>query len=411
MKTKILLLSLLLGFSAYIYAQENQVYESTTPGYKTAFKHNNAGDNWFINISGGGQIYNITESPKDASFSDRISFMPALAIGKWFSPYWGVRVKGEGLTVNSFYNDTGVMQPNDYVNVHLDAMWNLSNYWGVYSPKKLFNFTPYVGLGWAHRFKLDESAKGSPTSEFFRGGSNEFRRMSDAISVNPGIQFGFRLSNRVNLDFDLGVTYVGDYFDRIYNRTGDSHNGENDNIVHALVGFTFKLGKTTFDVVEPMDYGLINDLNGKINALRAENDQLSKRPKSCPECPPCPPVQNVKTEINYVPNVVFFRLNSSKIDPNQQISIYNTATFVKETGQKINVVGYADKDTGTSKYNLGLSQRRAQAVAKDLMTKYNIPSDKISVQWKGSDVQPYSQNNWNRVVIMSAPNTTTTTSK
>jgi len=219
------------------------------------------------------------------------------------------------------------------------------------------------------------------------------------------------LSNRVNLDFDLGVTYVGDYFDRIYNRTGDSHNGENDNIVHALGGFTFKLGKTTFAAVEPMDYGLINDLNGKINALRAENDELSKRPKFCPECPPCPPAQIVKNEINYVPNVVFFRLNSSKIDPNQQISIYNTATFVKETGQKINVVGYADKDTGTSKYNLGLSQRRAQAVAKDLMTKYNIPSDKISVQWKGSDEQPYSKNNWNRVVIMSAPSTTITTSK
>jgi len=233
--------------------------------------------------------------------------------------------------------------------------------------------------------------------------------MSDAISVNPGIQFGFRLSERVNLDFDLGVNYVGDYFDRIYNRTGDSHNGENDNIVHALGGFTFKLGKTTFEAVEPMDYGLIDGLNGKINALRSENAELSKRPKSCPACPPCPPTQIVKNEINYVPNVVFFRLNSAKIDPNQQISVFNTANFVKETGQKINVVGYADKGTGTAAYNMGISQRRAQAVAKELMTKYNIPSEKISVEWKGSGEQPYPQNNWNRVVIMSAPTTTTTT--
>jgi len=409
MKAKIFLLSLVLGISSYIFAQETQTYVSTAPGYKTPFKHNNAGDNWFINISGGGQIYNITESPKDASFSKRISFMPAIAVGKWFSPFWGVRVKGEGLTINSFYNDTGFKQPNNYLNVHLDAMWNLSNYWGVYSPTKVFNFTPYIGLGWGHRFKLADDAKGSPTSEFFRGGGNEYRRMSDAISVNPGIQFGFRLSERVNLDFDLGVNYVGDYFDRIYNRTGDSHNGENDNIVHALGGFTFKLGKTTFEAVEPMDYGLINDLNGKINALRSENAELSKRPKSCPECPPCPPTQIVKNEINYVPNVVFFRLNSAKIDPNQQISVFNTANFVKETNQKINVVGYADKGTGTAAYNMGISQRRAQAVAKELMTKYNIPSDKISVEWKGSGEQPYPQNNWNRVVIMSAPTTTTTT--
>ena len=393
MKTKIFLLSLLVGFSVHLFAQDNHVYVSQEPGYKTNFKHSSAGDNWFINISGGGQVYNITDKVNSVDFSKRISFMPALAIGKRFSPFWSVRLKGDGLSVNSFYNDNGFKQKNDYFNVHLDAMWNLANYWGVYSPTKLFNFTPYVGLGMAHRFDLADDATGSPQSVYFR---DDFRRYSDAFSINGGIQFGFRLSNRVNLDFDLGVTWLGDYFDRI------NSSGENDNIVHALGGFTFNLGKTTFDEVEPMDFALIDDLNGKINALRQENDLLSKRPVSCPECPQVPP-QVIKNEINYVPNVVFFRLNSSKIDANQQISVFNTASFIKETSQKIKVVGYADKDTGTSKYNLGLSEKRAKAVAKELTTKYNVPSDKITVEWKGSDEQPYPQNNWNRVVIMSAP--------
>jgi len=393
MKTKIFLLSLLLGLSVQIFAQDNQTYVSKDPGYLTAFKHSGAGDNWFINISGGGQVYDISDNVSGVSFSNRISFMPALAIGKWVNPYWAFRLKGDGLSVNSFYNDNGFKQKNDYVNVHLDAMWNLANYWGVYSPKKLFNFTPYAGIGWAHRFALADDAVGSPSSDYFRG---DYKRYSDAFSFNGGIQFGFRLSSRVNLDFDLGVTWIGDYFDRIDRR------GENDNIFHALGGFTFNLGKTTFDAVEPMDYALINDLNGKINALRQENDQLSKRPVSCPECPQVVP-QIIKNEINYVPNVVFFRLNSSKIDANQQISVFNTANFIKETNQNIKVVGYADKDTGTSKYNLGLSEKRARAVAKELTTKYNVPSNKISIEWKGSDEQPYPKNNWNRVVIMSAP--------
>jgi hypothetical protein len=396
MKAKIFLLSLLLGFSAHIFAQETHVYESNSPGYKTAFKHNNAGDNWFINLSAGGQIYDITNSPKGVGFMDRVSVIPAIAIGKWFSPYWGVRLKGQGLSVNSFYNDNGYKQGNDYVNVHLDAMWNLANYWGVYSPTKLFNFTPYIGLGWAHRFKLDDKATGSPSSVCFRP---DYRRYSDAFSINPGVQFGFRLSNRVNLDFDLGVTYVGDYFDRI------EKDGENDNIFHAMGGFTFKLGKTTFEAVEPMDFALINDLNGKINALRNENAELSKRPPFCPECPKAPPCPEVKNEINYVPNVVFFRLNSSTIDANQQVSVYNTADFMKKTNSKIKVIGYADKGTGTNKINMALSEKRAKAVAKELTSKYNIPSQNISVEWKGSDVQPYPQNNWNRVVIMSAPDT------
>ena len=71
-------------------------------------------------------------------------------------------------------------------------------------------------------------------------------------------------------------------------------------------GLTFKLGKTDFEVLEPMDYALLNDLNGQINSLRAANDELSKRPVSCPEC------QETVTEVvnNYVDNVVYFRINS-----------------------------------------------------------------------------------------------------
>ena len=385
MKTKIFLFSLLLGFSVNLFAQDSQL-----PGTKTHFKRNGFGSNWFINLSAGGQVYNIDQSINGVDLMDRVSFIPAVSIGKWVSPYWGFRLKGQGLSVDSYYPNTGFKQKNDYANVHLDAMWNLANYWGVYSPTKLFNFTPYVGLGWAHRFELEDKATAPSYA------SADFRRYSDAFSINGGVQFGFRLSNRINLDFDLGVTHVGDYFDRI------DRQGENDNIVHAMGGLTFKLGKTDFEVIEPMDYALIDGLNSQINALRRENEALSRRPVSCPECPPVAPPVVQPAAINYVPNVVFFRLNSATIDANQQISVYNTADFMKKTGEKIKVIGYADKNTGTGTYNYSLSERRAKAVAKELTTKYNIPSDKIVVEWKGSNEQPYPQNNWNRVVIMSA---------
>ncbi len=388
MKTKILLLSLLLSFSFYTFAQDTQTkYESQTAGYKTPFKRNKAGDNWFIHLGAGGQVF-FGDNDNDADFANRISLMPTLSVGKWFSPYWGVRLKAQGGTAHGFENDGAYMQHDKYYNLHLDAMWNLANYWGKYSESKLFNFTPYVGLGFAHRFQLDEDVVAPVTY----GVSTQYQRYSNVVSINSGIMFGFRLSNRVNLDFDLGAQFVPDYFDRV------EHDAENEAILGATAGLTFKLGKTNFEAVEPMDYALINDFNNKINALRAENEQLSKRPVSCPECPKTAPT--VVNEINYVPNVVFFRLNSSKIDANQQISVYNTAEFMKNTGEKIKVVGYADKKTGTGKYNLGLSEKRAKAVAKELTTKYNIPTENIIVEWKGSDEQPYPENNWNRVVIM-----------
>ena len=144
-------------------------------------------------------------------------------------------------------------------------------------------------------------------------------------SLNAGILTAFRLSKRVDLNVEVQGSLLNEQFNRV------SMNHLTDGIVQLSAGLTFKLGKTDFEVLEPMDYALLNDLNGQINKLRAENDELSKRPVSCPECAPA------VTEVvnNYVDNVVYFRLNSSKIDKNQQINIFNTAQFVKENNAPI----------------------------------------------------------------------------
>jgi len=104
-----------------------------------------------------------------------------------------------------------------------------------------------------------------------------------------------------------------------------------------------------------------------------------------------------------VPKVVFFRINSDEVDENQQINIFNMVEFIKITGSKISVVGYRDTATGTSSEAMGITQRRAQNVARVLTDTYKIPPDNISIEWKGSAVQPYAKNEWNNVVILSAP--------
>jgi outer membrane protein OmpA-like peptidoglycan-associated protein len=386
---KILFFNMLLCFSLVAFAQREQNPESKTAGFKTSFARNKAGDNWFIHIGGGAQTILGDQNGK-ASFSDRITFLPTASAGKWFNPYWGVRLKGQGGSLHGFENNGAYMQHNRYYNVHLDAMWNLSNYWGAYSPNKVFNITPYAGLGYGHRFKIDKKVSVNSDGSFYR-------KSSDVLSANGGFQVGFRINDRINLDFDLGVAVVPDYFDRTIMGT------QNDVIASLSGGFTFKLGKTTFETIVPYNEELINNLNNKINKLRIDNDVLSKRPEFCPECPIAAPVPTsaFMSEINYVPNVVFFRINSAKIEENQQVSVYNTAEFMKSSGEKIKVVGYADKETGSGKYNLTLSEKRAKAVAKELMTRYEIPSQKIVVEWKGASEQPYPENNWNRVVIMS----------
>jgi len=388
MKTKVLLVALLCGFLFSISAQEYQpqVGFSTENGSKANFKKNNSGDNWFISLGGGASMY-MGDQNGDAAFGDRVNWAAGLSFGKWYNPYLGFRLKLAGGQMKDFaYMYKGgsrVLTQKDFIygNGHLDLLWDVTNFWAPYNEKKLVRFIPYVGMGYA--FRPEKTIDGYPYKK------------SESPTVNLGVQIPFRLSKRV--DFFLEGEYA--LLNEEFNRVNMGH--EEDRMVSALLGFNFKLGRTDFEVIEPMNYDLLNDLNNQINALRAQNDELRKRPERCPECPQVMPVvQGVES----MKNVVFFRLNSSQIDANQQGNIYNTAEYAKRHSLPIKLVGYADKNTGTADYNWGLSERRAKAVANELINRYGIPSNRISIDWQGDKVQPYpntkEMNAWNRLVIM-----------
>lgn len=383
MKTKVLLLALLVGFVYSVSAQEYQpqVGFSTEKGYKTNFKKNKAGDNWFISIAGGASVL-LGDQNNEADFTNRLNFAPQFSFGKWFNPYLAFRMQLNGGVLHGFEGDNAdFMQHNKYAAAHVDLLWDVTNFWAPYNEKKVFRLIPWVGFGYAQRFKNADDNRGLTRTE--------------SPTLNAGILTAFRLSNRIDLNVEVQGSLLNEQFNRVsmYHLT--------DGIAQLSAGLTFKLGKTNFEVLQPMDYNLLNDLNNQINSLRAANDELSKRPVSCPECEEVVAAEVVN---NYVDNVVYFRLNSAKIDKNQQINIYNTAQFMQNNGAPIKVIGYADKDTGSSTYNLSLSEKRAKAVAKELIDKYGVSSSQITIEWKGSDQQPYSTNNWNRVVIMSANN-------
>ena len=395
MKIKISLVSLLLAFAMFSFAQEAKTY-SDVAGIKTVFKPNKTWDNWFIQLGAGGQMF-LGEEFKTDAIGDAISF-PALnlSIGKWWTPYWGFRIKAQdaGMFIGDF-KDFSNGRKMKSLNAHLDAMWNMSQYFGKYNAKKVFNFIPYAGIGWYMRDKTDvpQNEPGLPQpTRTFEGDCVH------GVTINGGLLLNFRLSNHVGFHIDLGAAMTPD--DKINFWQG----GKAEAVASATAGFTFNLGKTYFEVFEQMDQDLINSLNKKINDLREENELLSKRPVKCDPCPQAPVyVAPPAAESNYIlDNIVLFRINSTVIDANQRINIFNTAKFVKDTGEKIKVVGYADKKTGNTNINLKLSEQRAKAVAKELISKYGVPSDKIVVEWKGDNEQPFKDNEWNRVVIMKA---------
>lgn len=361
---------------------------SEKPGRLTTFKQNGFGDNWFIGAGAGGSVYFGPED-QHASFLDRVTVNPTVFVGKWFNPYIGTRLAIQGGKIHSFAgNDAQKMYSMTHFNAHVDMMFNATNYFCKYDANRFYNFIPTVGIGYDKRDRNGALLKWHG----FQG-----------FTFNASLLNTFRLTDKLSAFVEVGGAFIESRFDK-GNRGGKPWNGIANGNAGLILNFG---GTTTFSEAVLMDEGLLNDLNSQINKLRSENAELRKRPERCEDvkCPPVvtPPTTLPPTTGTYVPNVVFFRLNSAVIDKNQEISIYNTAEYMKANpNARVKVVGYADKQTGTAAYNLKLSERRANNVANALINKYKISRDRVKVEWKGSSEQPYKENAWNRVAIFFA---------
>ena len=97
---------------------------------------------------------------------------------------------------------------------------------------------------------------------------------------------------------------------------------------------------------------------------------------------------------------VFFSLAKSDISVEEDANIRQLIKDVNGRAVYYVVTGYADKGTGNPKINEGYSKARAERVAAALNEKYGVAKDDIKVDWKGDTVQPFAENNKNRVAII-----------
>lgn len=386
MKVKYLMLSLAGAIALNASAQENTVPATgQLPAKNVAFARN--GGNYFVTLQGGvaAQFLNDNDN-KD--LLDRLGAIGSLSIGKYHNPFFATRLQLNGGHAHTFLGNNGEQEiHSNFAAAHFDFMFDMVNYFSSYRENRFFHFIPWVGVGYQHKFLGNEWSKNNVES----------------LTANVGVMMGFRLGKRVDFVIEAQAAHSNLNLSRAFNHkpnpvindpAGRYYNGFQ---AMATAGLNFRLGKVGFDAVEPMDYELINDLNGQINRLRREVEELSKRPVSCPECPDVTPV--TVTENKLTDKAVLFRFDSDVVDKDQLINLYDVAQFVKETKEPITVVGYADP-TGASQYNQNLSERRAKAVVEVLTGKYGVPSELISVEWKGDSTQPFSKKAWNRVVIV-----------
>ncbi len=221
------------------------------------------------------------------------------------------------------------------------------------------------------------------------------------LPVSAGLQLRFRVSPYVDIFAEGRGTFYGDNFNNtVYGKPVDID-------ISAVGGIIIHFTGSKFQRYNPCDYlTALNAANAQVNDLRGALATTSAALAAAEAQLPCPEVTEatvVETGTTILPTVRF-KLNSAYVSSEEMVNVYNIAEYMKANPDATIVVrGYADKDTGTSSYNMKLSERRAQAVADILTGDYGIAANRLTLEAAGSDTQVYPTNDWNRIVIFATP--------
>lgn len=362
-------------------------------------------DNWFIQIGAGINQPFVERgiginSPGHNVNRENMTVTYNFGVGHWFSPYMALRFNALGGALH--WNTPTLYQPNNgwtkakYANLNLEFMWDMTNSLGGVNPNRPVSVIPFIGLGGAYTWDIRDGQQGpAAAANILRADQTKVKNSSWTLPVSAGIQFRFRLCKYVDFFAEARASFFGD------NWNGVSYGAPIEANVAALGGFNFNIGGRDWNVYNECTYTTqLAELNNEVNALRGQLLNVAQENAALRAQLPCPEVVQKDCVNAPLMTTVRFTINSDKIMPTEEVNVYNMAEWLKANpNEKVMVVGYADKDTGTAEYNLNLSERRANAVADALVEKYGIDRNRLKVSFDGSNVQPYSENDWNRIVI------------
>ena len=345
----------LLGMSMTAFAQQ------ADPTMKYSVATNSFWSNWFIQVGGDYNIwYSNQEHGRhldnggdfDFLSKQRRSFGGSVAIGKWFTPGFGLRTKLQGFNSKKI-GAVGVTSQHFWsLNEHI--MFNLSNLFMGYNPERVWNISPFIGGGMARNMSTNRYV----------------------MQLSAGINSSWRLCRNLDLYAEAGWNRMEDNFDgNEMAQLANTHHGrgweDKDNHLYAEIGLTFKLGKATWnktpdvDAIKALSQSQIDALNSQLNDLNAENGKLRKE---LAEKPKTTILTKSLKEFVATPISVFF--NIGKIDVallKDLVNVRALAKYAIENNSHILVTGYADSSTGTPAINQRLSEQRANTIVEELV--------------------------------------------
>ena len=340
---------------------------------------------WYAQAQIGGQ-YTLGE----IGFGKLLSPNVQVGVGYNFNQVVGAR-----LSLNTWQSKAGQNVAGNvykwkwnYVAPMVDATFNLTNLFCEYNPDRVVEFGVFGGIGANIAWGNDEAKDAQDAIK------NNVKGASDAVAygVTPlenlwdgtktrfvarvGANVDFRVSDRVKLGVELSANTLSDKYN-------SKKAGNPDWYFNALVGVKVALGETHTTKVIPAPKPV---------------EKIIERIIEKPAPAPAPKVESKVVEENFRRDI-FFPIGNSNIAKSQSTKIAEIVEYMKENPDaKITLTGYADKGTGSAAFNDKIAARRAQTVYNTLAAK-GVAKSRMIKESKGSRVQPFEENDMNRVTI------------
>lgn len=296
-------------------------------------------DNVYVGLNGG------VSSPLDFNSVTPFNAQAGVKVGKNWSPVFGTNIEGTAVFGDNHFADSHTFVKATYVG--LNGTLNLTNLFLNYNPDKVFETSLEAGLGWIHNYH-------TPTPTNIDGHANYLGAKTGVILAwNIGNNKAWQLYAEPSVYWNLSKT------DKIqFNK----HNAQL--AVSVGVVYKFKTSNKThnFKVYNIYDYtSALEEARDRIDALEAQNAELSKRPIE---------TYNVVKETNketvvYSQDVltVSFLQNSAELTQDAKNILDKVGTSLP-----VKVIGSTSPE-GTTRRNSELSVQRANAVADYLKSR------------------------------------------
>ena len=337
---------------------------------------------WSLKVQGG-----VAHTIGEASFAELISPAAQLSATYNFHHAMGVRVglsgwqgKGSVVAADEIYKFR-------YGQLNADYVLDLASLIGGFKHDRVCSPYLFAGIGGAYGFDNKEAGELAPKYE----GSLPYYWENIPLVVG---RFGAGVDFWVSKKVALGLEANGNFYSDKFNSKQATEDLLADWQINLLAGVTFRLGDNTrpsavYAAAVAAAEAAAAEAAAKAAAEKAEAERLAAE-KAAAE-------RAAKAAENS--DNVFFTINSTYIRKAEGEKLVKLADWMKANPDfNVALVGYADKETGTPAGNMKLSENRAKVV-KERLVKLGVPAERISTAFKGDTVQPFAENNKNRVVI------------